>query len=338
MRVFQTREVREDMKEFKRRLMRADCPPGLEEHITYILRGGGKYIRPMLLLSFCRLVGYKKQNSINAALAMEYVHAASLIHDDIIDEASLRRGSMSAHKKWGVKEALLAGDFLYARAFELIGSLETEETTSVLAAAVARLSAGELRDLVASAGDGDLWDKEGYYQTIYDKTAIIFGACCEIAVILAGKANEREHAKSFGDQFGMAFQLRDDMHDYIADSNDGGEALQDLAQGKVTLPLIRAYEIADDKQKKDIRNILKEGGERRGGGEMSPSQRNLLINLICSRPVIEYMREQMQGYLENAESHLRRFADSEVRSSLLGLTSALSNSFEDSLFGSPPAH
>ncbi len=315
--------------------MRADCPPGLEEHITYILRGGGKYIRPMLLLSFCRLVGYKKQNSINAALAMEYVHAASLIHDDIIDEASLRRGSMSAHKKWGVKEALLAGDFLYARAFELIGSLETEEATSVLAAAVARLSAGELRDLIVSAGDRGLLDKEGYYQTIYDKTAVIFGTCCEIAVILAGKANEREHAKSFGDQFGMAFQLRDDMHDYIADSNDGGEALQDLAQGKVTLPLIRAYEIANDNQKKDIRNILKEGSE------MSLSQRNLLINLICSRPVIAYMREQMQGYLKNAERHLRQFADSEVRSSLLGLTSVLSNSFENSkplLSGSPPAH
>ncbi len=143
---FPTAVVAETMAEFKCRLVAVDCHPDLQERMTYILRGEGKYIRPLLLLTFYRLMGQRGEAGIQAALAVEYIHAASLIHDDIIDEASLRRGRTTAHKKWSIKEALLAGDFLYARAKEavrrhLIAALEEKIASSDKALEVAILRA-----------------------------------------------------------------------------------------------------------------------------------------------------------------------------------------------------
>ena len=324
---FPTAAVAETMAEFKRRLVAVDCHPDLQERMTYILRGEGKYIRPLLLLTFYRLMGQRGEAGIQAALAVEYIHAASLIHDDIIDEASLRRGRTTAHKKWSIKEALLAGDFLYARAFELLGSLRCEQATSILARAVGRLSAGELLQLVTTDSAAMLFNSDAYYKMIYDKTAVIFGACCELAALLSAKTVLRDQARQFGDAFGMAFQLRDDMRDYLVDQMQRDEILQDLHQGRITLPLIRAYQLADAQQQHFMRatlhRVVKNGTEHK----TSLDKDLMRIAGLARKPeVIAYLKERMRSYLMNAEAALKHFPASEERSSLFHVTGLLLNS------------
>ena len=324
---FPVAAVAKKMDAFKRRLLEVDCHPDLQERMTYILRGEGKYMRPLLLLTFCHLMQQRGEVGIRAALAVEYVHAASLMHDDIIDEASLRRGRVAAHKKWTIKEALLAGDFLYAQAFELLGSLHCEQATSILAMAVGRLSAGELLQLVTTDREAMLFNSDAYYKMIYDKTAVIFGACCELAVLLSAKTAHRHQAKQFGDAFGMAFQLRDDMRDYLVDDCQRDEILQDLHQGRITLPLIHAYQLADEHQKRFIRTTLS-----RIGKEAPPFKTDLdedlkRIGHLIRRPaVIAYLKERMGAYLLDAEGALSHFPDGPERASLFDLTSRLLNS------------
>ena len=258
---FPAASLKLDIQAFQGRLNQILISSQAESHqlLEYILTAQGKWIRPSLVLSFARLFKSDEEKSYQLAVAVEYIHSASLVHDDIVDEAEFRRGLKSVHRVWDEKRAVLIGDFLYSRAFELIGSFDIPELIRIFASVANRLSQGELKQLKMKGRHGLTKKDDWCYEVIKEKTAVFFGACCEGGVLISGTDEKRAMARQFGCVLGMIFQMRDDLLDYGKVPDDGGkDLLQDLSKGKVTLPLLYAYQGGTEEERELIHQIIEQ--------------------------------------------------------------------------------
>ncbi|MGY6631697.1 MAG: polyprenyl synthetase family protein [Wenzhouxiangella sp.] len=226
----------------------------------YIIGGGGKRLRPLVHLLAARAAGYRGRDHIQLAAVIEFIHTATLLHDDVVDESSRRRGKETAHQIWGNAASVLVGDFLYSRSFQLMVELKRLEIMDILAGTTNTIAEGEVLQLM-QMGNADL-DTADYFQVISDKTACLFAASARLGAVLAGRpAADCEALSNYGLLLGQAFQIVDDVLDYRADDAALGKSLgDDLAEGKVTLPLILAMQRCSDEERQQLRQMISEGG------------------------------------------------------------------------------
>ena len=250
------------------RVMQADIAelgvnfdPLLSEILNYGLFGGGKRVRPLLAILSARLCGHCDAALYRLAAAFEYLHAATLFHDDVIDRAETRRGRMSINNRYGAVGAILAGDFLHARSMELIGRFGGIEALKVFSEATRGMVDGEFLQL-RNVGNFDQ-SEEYYFSVVLGKTALLIGSSCEIGMYGGADQAKRKALKMYGINLGCAFQIVDDLLDYQGDQQKTGKMVgNDLAEGKMTLPLILAMQRAKSTDKHRLLAILQQEHER----------------------------------------------------------------------------
>ncbi|MDX1626512.1 MAG: polyprenyl synthetase family protein [Wenzhouxiangellaceae bacterium] len=226
----------------------------------YIIGAGGKRLRPLVHLLSARCCGYAGEHHVQLAAVIEFIHTATLLHDDVVDGSDRRRGREAAHTVWGNAASVLVGDFLYSRSFQLMVELETPRVMEILADTTNTIAAGEVLQLM-QLGDADL-DESGYLRVIGDKTACLFSAAARLGAVLAGRPEDEERALAeYGFALGNAFQVTDDWLDYSGSGQALGKNIgDDLAEGKVTLPLILALKSAERDDREFLVTTIREGG------------------------------------------------------------------------------
>lgn len=282
--------------------------------LEHLLQAEGKTIRPQLLLTFCSLFNCQQDSKFKIAVATEYIHTASLIHDDIIDDAELRRGNKTVHNKWDVKTAILIGDFLYSRAFEIICQSKYYSLLGLFANAANRLSISEINQLGSKQNIKLLDAEEKCLQIMQEKTAILFGVICEAAVVLSDIKDEqrnstyrkdRKAAFNYGINLGMLFQIRDDYLDYAADSSKWGkERLQDIGEGKITLPLVYLYKLSAQSEQEYIKQIIAKS-------KRSQQDIDKIDAMMHSGKALELATNKAQDYAKMALAELSIIGDNE---------------------------
>jgi octaprenyl-diphosphate synthase len=278
----------------------------------YIVGSGGKRLRPLLVLLAARACGYGGGEHVRAAAIIEFIHTATLLHDDVVDASSLRRGRLTANNVWGNQASVLVGDFLYSRAFQMMVSIGRMRVMSVLADATNTIAEGEVQQLI-NCRDPQTTE-ERYLQVIRRKTAKLFEAGAQIAAIIAGQPPAMETAlANYGLRLGMAFQLRDDVLDYGAPTADIGKNIgDDLAEGKPTLPLIHALRNGTKEQARIIRAAIEHGGRDR-----MPE----VVAAIESTGALQYTAQLAKREADAALAALDGLPDSAYRRALATLAS-----------------
>ena len=225
----------------------------------HIILSGGKRLRPMLVILAAKACRYPGEQDALLAAVIEFIHTATLLHDDVVDDSDMRRGKEAASAIWGNEAAVLVGDYLYSRAFQMMVRAQSMTIMDVLANTTNTIAQGEVLQLL-NIHDPDT-DEARYDEVIYAKTACLFEAAARIGAILGEESAQQERAlQTYGKHLGVAFQLIDDALDYTAQSDELGKNVgDDLAEGKPTLPLIRAMEVGSSSQKKMIRDAIENG-------------------------------------------------------------------------------
>ncbi|MCK3657577.1 octaprenyl diphosphate synthase [Pasteurellaceae bacterium Pebbles2] len=228
----------------------------------YIIQSGGKRIRPVIALLSARALNYQGDQMPTCAAFIEFIHTASLLHDDVVDESDLRRGNPTANAEFGNAASVLVGDFIYTRAFQLMAKLNSLKMLRIMSDATNVLAEGEVQQLM-NVNDPDTTE-ENYMKVIYRKTARLFEVSAQAAAVVAGESEEIETAlQKYGRYLGTAFQLVDDVLDYSANAASLGKNVgDDLAEGKPTLPLLHAMRHGTPAQAELIRNAILQGGQR----------------------------------------------------------------------------
>ena len=243
--------------------LKAENDPLLDEVLRYTIFNGGKRVRPILVLLSSRFCGEDSPDLLKLAIAFEYLHVATLLHDDVIDHADTRRGKPSVNSQFGLVAAILAGDFLLARSMTIVGELAGQPGLKVFCDATRAMVDGEFVQL-RNAEQYNL-SEEKYFEAIQGKTAKLISAACEVGCIFAGGTTaEQESFRKYGSNLGAAFQIVDDLLDYLGDASTTGKAVgNDLVEGKVTLPLILALKEADEESKKTLLTCLESEENRK---------------------------------------------------------------------------
>ncbi|MGH8131874.1 MAG: octaprenyl diphosphate synthase [Steroidobacteraceae bacterium] len=238
----------------------ASAVPLVDQVAEHIFAGGGKRLRPLLVVLSARACGYQGEAHIEAAAFIEFIHTATLLHDDVVDGSSLRRGRHTANEVFGNQASVLVGDFVYSRAFQMMAALASQPVMEIMADATNTIAEGEVLQLM-NAHDPDTTEQR-YLEVIYRKTARLFEAGAEVAAVLAGAGRETRTAlASYGRHLGTAYQLVDDVLDYHSNPGERGKNLgDDLAEGKPTLPLIHALKQGSEAQRAAIRTAIEHGG------------------------------------------------------------------------------
>lgn len=234
--------------------------PLVSQVSRYIIAAGGKRLRPALLLLMCGALGYRGEQRFNLAAVVEFIHTATLLHDDVVDESTLRRGRATANEAFGNPASVLVGDFLYSRAFQMMVDAGDMRIMQTLAEATNVIAEGEVLQLM-NMHDASL-SEEGYLLVIRSKTAKLFEASARLGALLAKVSPELEHScAEYGQALGTAFQVIDDVLDYDGDVSEMGKNLgDDLREGKATLPLIIAMQRATEAERNTIREAIETGG------------------------------------------------------------------------------
>ena len=228
----------------------------------YIIGSGGKRLRPMLVLLASRACGYQGEHHVTLAAIIEFIHTATLLHDDVVDESDLRRGRESAHAVWGNAASVLVGDFLYSRSFQMMVRVDSMRVMEVLSNATNTIAEGEVEQLL-NMHDPEV-DETRYFSVVEKKTAKLFEAACQLGAVLSGRPELEAALATFGRELGVAFQVADDALDYTADPDTMGKNVgDDLAEGKPTLPLILSRKYLDEEQRSLIDSIIRSGGRDR---------------------------------------------------------------------------
>ena len=230
----------------------------------YIIGSGGKRLRPMLVVLAARACGYDGAHHVTLAAIIEFIHTATLLHDDVVDESDMRRGRDSAHAVWGNAASVLVGDFLYSRSFQMMVTVDSMRVMEVLSNATNMIAEGEVEQLL-NKHDPDVTE-QAYFSVIEKKTAKLFEAACQLGAVITGRPELEEALATFGRELGVAFQVADDVQDYTADAETLGKNVgDDLAEGKPTLPLILTRKYLGDEQRAHVDQIIREGGRERIG-------------------------------------------------------------------------
>lgn len=281
---------------------------------SYLIGGGGKRIRPFLVIATSRLCGYSgATRHITMSVVAEYIHAATLLHDDVVDDADKRRGGESANVKFGNQASVLVGDFLFATSFTLMSEDNDTRIISAMADATKSLAEGEILQLVNTC---NLENTESVYMdTIYRKTGALMEACCKTGAILGGASKDKEDAITlFGKNIGIAFQLVDDALDFVGDDAVWGKPLgADLAEGKVTLPLIKALAACDDAEKALIQKVIE--------AEHAPEKEEIaaIIEILNKYQTLTQTLAVANDHIEEAKTFLDRFEPSDDAEALFGV-------------------
>ena len=228
----------------------------------YIIQSGGKRIRPMIAALSANALGYRGEQHITCAAFIEFIHTATLLHDDVVDESAMRRGNPTANAEFGNAASVLVGDFIYTRAFQLMTQLNSLKILQIMSEATNVIAEGEVQQLMNICDPNTT--EENYMRVIYSKTARLFEASTQTAAIVANATAEQELAlQDYGRYLGTAFQLVDDVLDYIANAIQLGKNVgDDLAEGKPTLPLLHAMHHGNETQAQLIRKTIEQGGNR----------------------------------------------------------------------------
>ena len=275
----------------------------------YVLASGGKRIRPMLLLLCARLTGYQGAAHIGLASVVEFIHTATLLHDDVVDSAVLRRGQDSANAVWGNEASVLVGDFLFAKSFSIMVRNGSLDILRALSDATTQMAEGEVLQLISTC---DLaLDEERYIEVVRNKTAVLLAAACRSGAILGDAAAEQQEAlAAYGMDLGIAFQFMDDALDYVADQEEFGKARgHDLQEGKVTLPLIHALRQCSDQERSRVENIVDQE-------ELPQDDLDYVIALIDKYEGIRFTRERAAIFVEQAKARLEVFAAGPIKEAL----------------------
>jgi len=273
----------------------------------HIVHSGGKRLRPLAVLLSARACGYGGEQHIDLAAVVEFIHTATLLHDDVVDGSGLRRNRETANALWGNQASVLVGDFLYSRAFEMMVDVGLMRVMDILAQATNRIAEGEVLQLL-NCNDPDTSEAR-YMEVITRKTATLFEAGTRLGAVLGEAPPAIEQAMTaYGAKLGIAFQLVDDALDYRADSAELGKNLgDDLAEGKPTLPLIRALQVGTAEQQAQLRAAIETGGREHIGA---------VAAAIESTQGIEYTVALARRYAEEAKAAARMLAPSPQRTAL----------------------
>ena len=273
----------------------------------YIVMSGGKRLRPVIVLLASRAFGYSGEQHIRAAAIIEFIHTATLLHDDVVDSSSRRRGQDSANTVFGNQASVLVGDFLYSRAFQMMVDIDSMRVMQILADATNTIAAGEVMQLM-NVHNPDT-SEEAYRQVIYRKTARLFEAGAQIAAVLSERdADDEQAMMRYGQHLGTAFQLVDDALDFNASAEELGKNLgDDLAEGKATLPLIYAMENGSAADSKLIRRAILDGGL---------DQLDQITAIVESTGALQYTKRRAQEAAEAAVAALSTMPDSEYKQAL----------------------
>ena len=306
--------VREELarveREFARHLQsRVELIPEMGK---YVQMGGGKRVRPAVLLMASRLCGYTGDRGVLNAAVVEFIHTATLVHDDIIDGAETRRGRLTAHARWGSDITVLLGDYLYIRSMAMALTQDTLEVVRLLCDVTLRMIEGELYQLT-KAGDANITEAE-HLEIIRRKTAFLFSGCAEIGAALGNApAAQRAALRDYGFDLGTAFQIVDDVLDYMADASALGKPLGgDLREGKVTLPVILLLQKRPDVAP-IIQSVIAEG-------EVQPETWRMIQDLLRHEGAVDAAFERAVGFASRAKQHmLGAFPPSAERDGLIAL-------------------
>jgi octaprenyl-diphosphate synthase len=279
---------------------------------AHIMNSGGKRIRPQLTIIAGRMGGYTGRDAIVLSGAIECIHTATLLHDDVVDEADTRRGRPSANCLWSNEMCVLGGDFILAKAFSALTSLKNLRILEIVSRTTERLSEGELFQM-ANIGNMEFTEAD-YMHVITDKTAVLMETACRGGAILGGLSPEREEALAqFGLNLGIAFQMTDDVIDYRSDKETMGKTPgKDMEEGKLTLPLICALQKANDEEKAKVSSLMR-------GKELDNSDLQWVREFLGHRGGISETLKRSREYLEKARGNLKVFPESEEKSALMQL-------------------
>lgn len=279
---------------------------------SHIVHSGGKRLRPVLCILASRLFGYQGDRAVKLACALEFIHTATLLHDDVIDSAGLRRGKASSNALWGNTASVLVGDYLYCKATLIISDDGDFKVLDVITRATAETTEGEVLEIVKS---NDLaLSEESYLQIIHFKTARLIGASTHVGALL-GRASEadQERLRHYGYHIGMAFQLADDSLDYASSNEEMGKLIgTDLKEGKMTLPLIHTMKLCSASERERIKKALE---------NTLAHQEDLsdIVSLIDKYQGLSYTRQKAVEYIQKAKGDLAPYPEGPVKSALLQL-------------------
>jgi len=276
----------------------------------YIINSGGKRLRPALAILCARACGYKEQHHINLATIIEFIHTATLLHDDVVDNSDMRRGRETANNLWGNEASVLVGDFLYTRSFEMMVEMGSMRLMQILSHTTNVIAEGEVLQLL-NCNDPDTTE-ENYLQVIHHKTAKLFEAAGQLGAVISDSGTDVEQAmSSYAMHLGSAFQLVDDLLDYSESSETIGKNIgDDLAEGKPTLPLIYAMKHGSPEDSQLIREAI-EKGQR--------DKINEIIEIIKKTGAIEYTAQAARNEVEQAKQSLSIIDESEYKTALISL-------------------
>ncbi|WP_415886096.1 octaprenyl diphosphate synthase [Neptuniibacter sp. QD37_6] len=282
--------------------------PLVEKIGHYIVESGGKRLRPLLVLLAANAANYQGDKHIPLAAIIEFIHTATLLHDDVVDNSDLRRGKDTANAKWGNAPSVLVGDFLYSRAFQVLVEIGSMPIMEVISNATNVIAEGEVLQLLNTKNPDTT--EEAYMQVILGKTAMLFEAATEAGAILAeANKEEQEGLRLYGLHLGTAFQLIDDVMDYLSTAEEMGKNVgDDLAEGKATLPLIHAMRAGNEEQRKLVRQAIRKGGL----DDLQP-----IMDIVKETGAIEYTQEKAQGEADKAIAALDALQDTSFKETLI---------------------
>jgi len=275
----------------------------------HLIESGGKRLRPMLTLASAKAFGYRGNNHLMLAAAVEFIHTATLLHDDVIDESGMRRGKVAAHIVWGNQPSVLVGDFLFSRAFQLMVECGNLRVLDILSRAAAVIAEGEVMQL--SAANDTATSEDTYLKVISAKTAELFAAAAEVGAVVAGfDGIEADAMRAYGHDLGIAFQLVDDALDYAGSSDAMGKSVgDDFREGKITLPIVLAYARGNDIERAFWRRTLE-------AGKQSDEDLAEAIRILNRREAIEETLMRARRFGDRAHAALARVQQNRVISAL----------------------
>jgi octaprenyl-diphosphate synthase len=276
-----------------------------------VLSQKGKYIRPIMVYSTARMFGEVNQTCHNGAVLLELVHTATLVHDDVVDEADLRRGKPSVNAVWENKRAILVGDYLFAKAMKIATESREYKLFDIISPTVLNMSIGELIQLNSSIQND--FTEDTYYEIIQNKTASLISTCCKVGSYAAGTDEVAQKIMAeFGFNAGMAFQIKDDIFDYTRNNKTGKTEGNDIVERKATLPLIGALKNSSGRKKENLLQYWKNGKD-------VEYIKNLAFDFVHENGGIEYSEKVMQKYHNKALQTIAAFDDSEAKTAMIEL-------------------
>ena len=305
--------IRPDLEGFERQFQEvlSSDSPMIYEITQHLLQKRGKRLRPVAVFLAAKACGDKNLSGLDAAIAIELIHTATLLHDDVIDESELRRGQYSVNHKWNNTISVLMGDYLFAKAFKTLVKMKSASMYSAISQATERVSIGQL-DEIREMRNFDL-SEERYFHIITNKTASLFAAACQAGGLCIAEGEEIEQdLRKFGEALGIAFQITDDLLDYVGNTQKvGKEVGKDLLEGKVTLPLIAALRQSRGPEKAELFDFLKNGFSKEGFPRV--------LEFVEKYRGVEYSQNKAREMGAKAWSCLKELPDSPYKDSLKDL-------------------